>query len=647
MVRMRISLIIGLTILIHLCISETGILAPSVDAPIKPINGPETNSDGDIESTYVSQENVLESGQVGPANTLKEKTEAINQLPTNSEIKGVQESIGDIVAEQQNNEKPFDNALIKRSAEQDLNGLILQPQNANSEPSQLKEPSVGVQPGIHNSVPLAIPLTEEQKPIQEEVENIKDGGKQSIPPLEKDDGIAKESLSELKVDKATLDTDLPGVNLPILAGLNLEKKTDSIPIITPHALIQNDISIAEEKSDQIPVEESDNNPDERQEADDEEKDDGKSSKNHRFDPLINMISGDEEAPKKCKVEILKAFGMSQEKFFEMSQPSKADTKMYCRRNSQTCCSATHFQSLMEGFTKATTKLRKSFEPVEELFTMFRGKVYSNFIAEVSGDDNCSSYVNEAMAMIGKDPSYFFDTEHTKMRTQEIFSILVDLEFYIKRQIWFYGNLVCTICNPNENNFIEYNKSVPVIKAMMNTCSDILETYEFEIRLIKLFNFFIRPVADVVRCKSEQLTDDEYPLSSISNEELFKMENRFKSCYSNFSESNMDCVNICSKKMTVFDTRVDFLTPIKDALKIIFHKFTKQTITKYYTNIKEEEFQDAAWEPIHFFHPLMEKGSSNFKRAKWVFGSTGINIYNNHISKKFYNYQSQRKNAASF
>lgn len=349
---------------------------------------------------------------------------------------------------------------------------------------------------------------------------------------------------------------------------------------------------------------------------------------------------DSDDPKKvCKVDVLKHFGMGRANFFEFAKRSNIDIKAYCRRNLYTCCSVDHIESLASIFQRATEKLRKLFEPIEELLTLFRGPVYKNFINDMRGDEICAGFIEESMVLNEQKTEYFFDPEHTKARNEEIFSLLVDLEYYIKHQIWFYGNMICTICNPDENKFFSMKSSKPRITALMNTCSDILEAYEFELRLAKLYNGFFKPLTDLISCREDNFNEGEVSLSYIPFDQIRSMERKFRSCYSNLSEKNADCVDICSKSLTTFSPNVDIHTPFKEALRIIFRKFTKKDIVDYYREIKQEEFEDVHLQSVYFFMSNWSRvNSQEAKNFAWKFSIQGANIYNNHISKKFYNYR---------
>lgn len=347
-------------------------------------------------------------------------------------------------------------------------------------------------------------------------------------------------------------------------------------------------------------------------------------------------SNQAEPQKPCQVDVLKYFGMSQDRFFEFARKSTIEVKSYCRRNLYTCCSVEHIKSVTNNFQSATKKLIKLFEPVEELLILFKGPVYKNFINEIRGDETCISYVEEMMASNAQNAYDFLDPKNIQERNEEIFSLLVDLEYYIKNQIWFYGNLVCTICNPDQNMFFDVKLARPRVKALINTCSDVLESYDFELRLAKLYNSFLKPLADLIICHTDIMNEGEVHLSYIPQQDIDDMERKFRSCYSNLNGRNRDCIEICSKSLTSFAPNIDILTPMKEALRIIFRKLTKQNIVDYYREIKKEDFEDVHLQTIFFFSQSWSRFKSQETTAfSWTFSNSGANIYNNHIAKKFY------------
>jgi hypothetical protein len=633
MASLRFTLIIALTALMHLYPSTSGIEAPIVGQEIQKTEEPQPISanlslENGIESKSVVMEDDLEKdeGAIFDPPVIKQVEQPDKKVSLPSDVKAI---IEEHTAQPETNVQPVEvqTELAKNTA-------------VNEEP-KLTEDILVTQPVILNSASELLAQKEGQVSNPGVIQNdpeLKTGvDKKSLPPIEDEQSLKKKIAQQIRKSLDDAKKKLLSKNAPAKAAT-----PNAEPVV--NALKPS----AEEKEENSSEENSDKNDDEELVEHLIKTNKGTSqSPSRKFDVSINVFSPDDEQPKPCKVEILKAFGMTHDKPFELSKPSKADTKMYCRRNSQTCCSARHIESVMEKFTQATQKLRKSFEPIEELFTLFRGPAYANFINEASGDDTCSVYVNDAMAMIGKGPEYFFDPEHTKMRTSEILSLLVDLEFYIKRQIWFYGNMVCTICNPNENEFFTFTEKKLGIKALMNTCSDILETYEFEIRIIKLYNFFIKPIAEIIKCKAEKLADEDYLLQFIDHEILFSMEQRFNECYTNFSGENPACVQICSKHVTEFSTQADFHNLFKEALKIIFQRLAKRDIVDYYLEIKGEKFEEHSVDSIEFFHQGWGIESSQmFKDVSWEFGNHGVNIYNNHVSKKFYSFKAPKKRATS-
>ncbi len=338
----------------------------------------------------------------------------------------------------------------------------------------------------------------------------------------------------------------------------------------------------------------------------------------------------------CRTNVLKHFGMGGDTFFDIAKRSTVSVKSYCRHNHYTCCSAYHIESVAGVFQRATHRLNKSLEVVEELLTLFRGPVYKNFINDVLVNESCIGHVEEEMRRNRQEPMDFFDPQHTKDRNEEIFSLLVDLEFYIKNQVWFYGNLICTICDPDQNKFFSVKDNKMTVKSTMTSCSNILESYEFEMRLAKLYNSFLKPLTDLINCKEDNFFDEEISLPYIPFEQVKQMERKFNNCHARMSKNNPHCLEICSRNLSTYSPSIDFLAHFKEALRVIFRKFTKQRIEDYYMNIKQENFEDTYPESIYFFLSNWSRISSVEKRPfTWKFVAFGANIFSNYIAKKFY------------
>ena len=76
------------------------------------------------------------------------------------------------------------------------------------------------------------------------------------------------------------------------------------------------------------------------------------------------------------------------------------------------------------------------------------------------------------------------------------SILNETQVYVKKNLWFYGNFVCTICNPKnfENFLLDPNGSTMVYNS--NNCEEFLEMSEFETRTVLIYDKFIKLFVDL-------------------------------------------------------------------------------------------------------------------------------------------------------
>ncbi len=76
----------------------------------------------------------------------------------------------------------------------------------------------------------------------------------------------------------------------------------------------------------------------------------------------------------------------------------------------------------------------------------------------------------------------------------------DLQRYVKKNVWFYTGIICTVCNPSENEHFSFDSSNSSIKLHDRNCPDLFDMIEFEQRIVYIFNKLIKTVTDIVICK---------------------------------------------------------------------------------------------------------------------------------------------------
>ena len=156
----------------------------------------------------------------------------------------------------------------------------------------------------------------------------------------------------------------------------------------------------------------------------------------------------------CKNDVLKAFGIKLGEPRKKAIASDFGELEYCRKNRATCCNAAELEATIPRYYTSFKAMLKMMEPIEEMTTLFRGKKFAEEVLEVLTPKNIEKKHCEKYTVLPNNlGSLSFTASDPEMTNlfSEMTSLLTEGEFYTKRQGWFYGNLICTICNPEERS----------------------------------------------------------------------------------------------------------------------------------------------------------------------------------------------------
>ena len=180
----------------------------------------------------------------------------------------------------------------------------------------------------------------------------------------------------------------------------------------------------------------------------------------------------------------------------------------------------------------------------------------------------------------------------------------------------------------------------------------MEERDFEMSLIDLYQNFLVPVIDLIKCgfheesapaseaeKIEGDATDPRKLLPLDNQEIENMQNDFKKCLGDKQLELPECKKMCSKNLTVYSFPVpNFFRNLQVGLDILFEVLAESSITDFYAEIKEQEWSLGAYdEPVSFFKRSSEADSFKLEELQWVYSSSeGLNMYREIMSKKFTN-----------
>ena len=363
----------------------------------------------------------------------------------------------------------------------------------------------------------------------------------------------------------------------------------------------------------------------------------------------NLLTGEQE----CNTTLLTAFGVTGDK---RPKEAKATTyeKSFCRRNKRSCCSSFNIQSTNMGFAKGATALRQKFEVVEELFSLFRGPLFFEYITEHSGKGQCAKIVEDMSIELNNEKYGFFTQGYQRYELMMIENMLMDVLLYVKKNLWFYGNLVCSACNPDTQKYFNMSKEGSTFSVHTNTCSEMLEEREFERNLLLVYQNYLHKTMQFIECvedikdkeedpdAEEEEEENDVAFIKLSSEETEKFLSTFEKCWDDQNVEDLECVSFCSKSLRLYQFPINNLMHnYKFSLQILYKALTGNEISNYYESIKEIEWSiDHENDAIAFFAQNEVWEEYHFNKLQWTYHSSkGHNIYKEIMSKKYLDFES--------
>lgn len=367
----------------------------------------------------------------------------------------------------------------------------------------------------------------------------------------------------------------------------------------------------------------------------------------------DFILRDEDGDKECNRELLALFGVSGDK---RVKDEKATTyeKAFCRRNKRSCCSSFNIESTNMSFSKGAKALREKFEIIEELFSLFRGPLFLEYVSEHKGRDTCHEPVKDMNIELEGQVYNFFDHAYQRYQLMMIENLLMDVTIYVKKNLWFYGDLICLACNPDLQDHFKMDKGGSKLEVHTNTCSEILEEREFERNLLLVYDNYISKTMQFIECvedikvkeedpeAEDEEEEDEAAFVKIDEAEKESFLGTFEDCWDDQNVEQAQCVEFCTKELRMYRFPISHLMHnFKLSLQIMYKAMTGNEIKDFYSDIKDMEWSiDHENDPIAFYPANEVYSEYKFEELTWEFHSSkGQNIYKELMSKKFLEFES--------
>jgi hypothetical protein len=361
----------------------------------------------------------------------------------------------------------------------------------------------------------------------------------------------------------------------------------------------------------------------------------------------------------------------------MSQKRMATTyeRHFCNLNKMTCCTSENIESVAAYFARAANKLQRSYEIVEELFILFKGPKLLDVLEQLKNSESCNSDLNTNMVVFEGQKVSVFDANFPQLLNEWTDDILVGLEEYVKNNIWFHSNLLCSACNPEQQKFFDLNEDGAQIIFNKSVCRRIFREKIFEQQLVSIYNQFLRPFAEATFCHFRDKMEtnifnnyirnkiykysnwykqqtDKYgqtdfdieqfilmfsKLNSYDNQEIRAKSNLTFNCLSDIKLQSKACVDLCHRNLFAYTFPYeDIIHNLQLVLSILFLSMTGTPIETYYFYKKTHYWNLSEFkEPIYFYEPNQSSDFYKFELIEWFFEDlSGINLFDHTMTKKF-------------
>lgn len=380
-----------------------------------------------------------------------------------------------------------------------------------------------------------------------------------------------------------------------------------------------------------------------------------------YDKLVKSITLKENG-KQCNTDLLDIFGISGTKLTH-EKPATFNEKLYCSRNKNTCCSVDNIKSTNMAFAKGAQALKSKFEAVEELLTLFRGPLFQEKAMEFKKYKQCSHWVNDIEIELSGEKFYFFDHPTQKYMRDVFESLLLRTELYVKKNLWFYGDMICLVCSPEHQDYFNLKENSSKIYMHTNTCSEMMGERDYELRLYTVYHKFIYKIMEFIECinanedelaEKESMTEEELNkekenktkstlFQPLNHDKVAKFQEDFIKCWDDEDVNEQECVDMCTKDLRTYKFPFENLIHNYHASLQVLYKFlTEKSIEEYYTNIKEKNWNLEDSENIVSFFQITDKWNHyNLEDISWVYKSRrGHDIYKEIMSKRYLDFEGE-------
>ncbi len=82
-----------------------------------------------------------------------------------------------------------------------------------------------------------------------------------------------------------------------------------------------------------------------------------------------------------------------------------------------------------------------------MIILFKGPARNKLIYELNENESCLPILEKSNLYKDSKDLDHFEKVILPKKLDKLELLVNDVEVYVKKNLWFYGNMICTICNP--------------------------------------------------------------------------------------------------------------------------------------------------------------------------------------------------------
>jgi hypothetical protein len=369
----------------------------------------------------------------------------------------------------------------------------------------------------------------------------------------------------------------------------------------------------------------------------------------------------------CQASVLRRFNLPVDNNVA-PRVATEDELNYCYNNRRSCCTVDQIRAAGSHLSKANKKYMRMMDFLEELLSAFVGRKIYQFVERLSESQKCLSRQRSAGNFHDIGFSLSHDCNPEDLRTKyfdfiwlykckrlDIINdrareLLEEFPRYSRNMRYFYGNLICSVCDPRENAmFRKTDDGTGHLKISIESLNQMLRNQLFEHEVRDFVVRVARAMANYIYCHEEQ--NEKKLVKNFSEEKEKDPEPperlaQMNECLLNTRKAELKCADLLKSNLTNFGFHYLDIRNIKEILDSFYFLLNGHSIQKYYKRVKnsiflfregkhdqikqDEVFNDDVTEVVFF--PKVEASDDTWENLVYEMREDGANPFYSFFTK---------------